>query len=424
MMFDYVNLNYKPKKEIICEYYLEPNKISLEKAADDIAAESSIGTWTKVDMQNKVFKNLHPNVFYIDKKRRIIRIAYNLDLFEKGNIAQLLSAVAGNIFGMKSVKNLRLLDITFPQEYINSFKGPKFGIQGIRKLLRVNKRPLAGTIIKPKVGLNEKEHAKKAYEAWIGGLDLVKDDENLTNLKFNNFKKRVIETLKIREKAEKKTGERKMYLANITAEPLEMLRRAKFVKENNGEYVMLDILTSGFGSLQTLRNEDLNLVIHGHRAMHAALTRNKKHGISMLFLAKISRLIGVDQLHIGTLGLGKMDSSKEVLDIEEEIEDNIIIKNNLVLQQEWYNIKNVFAVASGGLHPAILPDLIDKMGLDLIVQFGGGCHGHRDGTVSGARAIKQALDAYMKNISLKDYSKQHKELRVALEQWNRKLFKE
>ncbi len=139
-------------------------------------------------MDQRIAERLKPNIFSLSKKRKTIKIAYPVELFEAGNMPCILSSIAGNIFGMKAVKNLRLEDISFPEKIVKSFKGPKFGINGVRKVLKVRKRPLVGTIIKPKVGLNPDKHAKVAYEAWVGGCDIVKDDENLTNQKFNPFK--------------------------------------------------------------------------------------------------------------------------------------------------------------------------------------------------------------------------------------------
>lgn len=406
-MLSYINKKYKPKKtDLIAEYYVEPNKISLEKAAEHIALESSIGTWTTISTMNKkIAKKLKPNVFSINKKTKEIKIAYPSELFEAGNMPQIYSAIAGNIFGMKSLKNLRLQDISFPKSIIKKFLGPKFGIQGIRNLLKIKKRPLIGTIVKPKVGLNEKQHAKVAYDAWTGGLDIVKDDENLTSMSFNKFNKRIKLTLKARNRAEKITGEKKIYMPNVTAETAEMLRRAKYVKSLGGRYVMIDIITCGWSALQTLRNANLGLVIHAHRAMHGAFTENPKHGISMLTIAKTARLIGVDQIHIGAI-VGKMKGGEEE-----------VVEIGKAITKKWFNIKSTFPVCSGGLHPGKIPPLVKAMGNNIIMQFGGGCHGHPNGTYSGAKAIRQALKATMAKSSLSEYTKYYKELRKALEKW-------
>lgn len=402
----YIDLDYKPSEDdLICLFRLEPSKgVSIRQVAENVAAESSIGTWVTVSTMKPRIKKLGAKVFEV--KGNYVKIAYPSDLFELGNMPQILSSVAGNIFGMKTVKNLRLEDIHFPQNIVKSFKGPLFGIKGIRKLLKISKRPLIGTIVKPKLGLNEKEHAQVAYEAWTGGVDIVKDDENLSNLNFNKFEKRILETLKMRDKTEKETGERKMYMPNITAEIDTMLERANFVKESGGEYVMVDIITTGWSALETLRNanEDLKLVLHAHRAGHAAFTRGK-HGISMLVIANIARLIGLDQLHIGTV-VGKMEGS----------EDEIIKIDNF-LKSKWFNIKTVFPVASGGLYPGLVPKLIEIFENDIIIQAGGGIHGHKLGTHKGAKAMRQAVEAVMQDIDLNSFAKKHKELDIALKQW-------
>jgi ribulose-bisphosphate carboxylase large chain len=390
---------------LTCTFRLHP-----KDAARQIAEESSIGTWTDVPDTKKY---LMPKI----RKGRYVKISYPLELFEKRNVPQLMSSVAGNIFGMKAVKSLRLEDIEFPKSYIRSFKGPRYGIKGVRKKLRIKDRPLVGTIVKPKLGLTSREHAKRAEQAWLGGCDIVKDDENLTNQKFNPFKKRVRLTLRARNQAEKKTGERKAYMINITAETNKMLKRAKYVEEQGGRYVMVDVLTVGWSALQTLRNST-KLIIHAHRAGHAALDRGP-FGISMLVIAKLCRLIGVDQVHIGTTELGKMAGKKdEVLEIEEEIVENSIKPHEQILRQKWYGVKPVFPVASGGLHPGLIPELVKRMGKDIIIQAGGGVHSHPDGTLAGARAICQALDATMQGIPLKEYAKTNEELNKAIKKWD------
>ncbi|MCX6767694.1 MAG: type III ribulose-bisphosphate carboxylase, partial [Candidatus Micrarchaeota archaeon] len=425
----YIDLKYEPtSNDLVTEFRVEPAKgVSFKTAAEAVAGESSIGTWTAiVGAPERIAKTLAPHIFYLNEKSRIAKIAYPSDLFEPGNIPQILSSVAGNVFGMKIVENLRLEDIDFPDSIINSFKGPALGIPGIRKLLSVKnqsllgtKRPLIGTIVKPKLGLNEKEHANVAYEAWVNGLDLVKDDENLTSMKFNNFEKRVVLTLDAMDRAAAETGEKKLAVLNVTAEAGEMVRRAQFIKDHGGNTAMIDILTAGWAGLQTLRKANTGLIIHAHRAMHAAFTRNPRHGISMLAIAKCARLIGVDTLHIGAV-YGKMEGGKsQALHLQQEIEERLVPEHKKcrVLAENWHKIKPVFAVASGGLHPGVLPKLVHTMGNDIIAQMGGGCHGHPRGTAAGARAIRQALDATLQQIPLKEYAKSHEELAQAIKKW-------
>ncbi len=415
---DFLNLKYKPKSsDLVCLFRVEPNKVSIKEASENVALESSIGTWDEVSTEKAYMKKLGAKVFSI--KGNKVKIAYPGELFEGGNAPNILSSIAGNIFGMKIVKNLRLDDIKIPDGILNSFSGPKYGINGIRKMMKVYDRPLVGTIVKPKLGLKTLDHAKVAYEAWMGGCDLVKDDENLSSQRFNQFEERLARTLEMADRAEEETGEKKAYLVNVTAETKEMMKRAELVEQLGGKFIMVDVVTEGFGALQTLREGDFKMAIHAHRAMHAAFTRNPKHGISMMVLADMVRLIGCDTLHIGTV-VGKLEGRlDEVSEIEEEIEKKVVKETKIRLAQDWGKIKSVLAVSSGGLHPGHIPFLMKNLGKDLVMQFGGGIHAHKLGTGAGARAVRQAVDATMQKISLKEYAKNHAELRIALEQWGK-----
>jgi ribulose-bisphosphate carboxylase large chain len=401
---DFVDLKYEPAEtNLICTFQVEPEGISLKEAAGGVAAESSIGTWTELTTTEPYMAKLSAHVFSIEGN--VVKIAYPVELFERENMPNILSSVAGNVFGLKALKNLRLNDVEFPVELLKGFKGPKFGIRGVRELLRVFERPLVGTIIKPKLGLKTADHARVAYEAWAGGCDVVKDDENLSGQGFNPFDERVVKTLESRDRAEEETGERKVYMVNVTAETETMLKRAEFVLDHGGRYVMVDILTCGFSALQTLRDQNFKLVIHAHRAGHAAFTKNPKHGISMRVIAKVARVIGVDQLHVGTV-VGKMsENRKEVL---ENIE---------ACKTSMGELKHVLPVASGGLHPKLVPALMETFGKDFVIQAGGGIHGHSDGTFAGATAMRQAVDAIMEGRTLREFAENRNELRTALELW-------
>jgi ribulose-bisphosphate carboxylase large chain len=402
---DFVDLEYKPAEtDVICTFYVEPDGISLKEAAGGVAAESSIGTWTELTTEKPYVERLAAHVFSIDGN--VAKIAYPVELFERGNMPNILSSVAGNVFGLKVLKNLRLNNIELSTELLKSFKGPRFGIEGVRKLLRVSERPLVGTIIKPKLGLKTNDHAQVAYEAWAGGCDFVKDDENLSSQRFNPFEERVVKTLESRDKAEEETGERKVYMVNVTAETETMVKRAEYVLAHGGEYVMVDILTCGFSSLQTLRNQGFKLVIHAHRAGHAAFTKNQKHGISMYAVTKVARAMGVDQIHVGTV-VGKMSETREE-----------VLENIDACRMPMGGLKLVLPVASGGLHPKLVPALMKTFGKDFVIQAGGGIHGHTGGTFAGATAMRQAVDAELKGKTLEEYAKNHKELKTALKLWN------
>jgi ribulose-bisphosphate carboxylase large chain len=194
-------------------------------------------------------------------------------------------------------------------------------------------------------------------------------------------------------------------MVNITGETDTMIKRAQSVVDQGGEYVMVDILTCGWSALQTLRKQNFKLVLHAHRAGHAAFTKNPLHGISMKPVAAIARIIGVDQLHVGTV-VGKMSETKT------EVQENIA-----VCKGEMGGLKPVLPVASGGLYPGLVPALLEIFGNDVVLQAGGGIHGHPDGTIRGATAMRQAVDATLEGKTLEAYAKTHNELAASLKQW-------
>ncbi|MFX0114993.1 MAG: type III ribulose-bisphosphate carboxylase [Candidatus Hodarchaeota archaeon] len=395
-----------PDQELVCKFIVT-SKLPIETAAEAVADESSVGTWTTVStMEEQILANLGAKVTNIDKESSEIQVVYPPALFEPGNISQVLSCIAGNIFGMKAVQRLKLIDVSFPPSFLDTFDGPQLGIEGVQRLLKMEKpRPILGTIIKPKVGLNAKRHAEVAYEAYRGGIDFVKDDENLSSQKFCPFDDRVIATLEKTDQIREETGREVIYAANISASSDIMLKRAEFVKEHGGTCIMIDFVTVGYSSLQFIRSQNLGLAIHGHRAMHAALDRVLDHGISMMVLAKFARLGGVDLLHTGTV-VGKMEGEKQD-----------IAKINHFLQSDWSKHRSVLPVASGGLHPGFTPRLYELLGPNMVFNYGGGCHGHPEGTRVGAKALAQSLEASLQGIDIFEYANDHHELKKALEKW-------
>jgi len=417
---EFVDFEYKPSSnDLIALFYFEPARgVSVKEAIGRIASESSTGTWTTLYKLPSRARGLQAKAFNVNGS--LVKIAYPRELWEDGNACQLLSGIAGNIFGMKALENLRLVDVTLPRNYLKHFKGPRYGIEGIRKLMKVYNRPLTGAVAKPKIGFNAAEHAKISFETWIGGFDFAKDDENLTSLEFNRFNERVKLLAKMRDKAEKLTGEKKSAFVNITAETEQMKKRAKLVADYGLEYAMIDVIVAGTAAVQTMREYcgDLGLAIHAHRAMHAAFDRNPKHGISMQFIAKLMRLIGVDQIHAGTV-VGKLVGKKEeALAIADTLrEEKVKARRGVLLDQDWNSIKKAFPVASGGLHPSLVPDVMRLYGKQLIVLVSGGIHGHPKGTRAGAKAVMQAIEAVTDGETLEEKAKRAPELAQALEKW-------
>ncbi len=393
-------------KHIVATFTLKVEGEPFDKTAGGVAAESSVGTWTDSGLEEKdIWDKLHAKVIAMDENSGRITVAYPLDLFEAGSVPQLLSSITGNVFGLKEIVGLRLEDLEFPEVFVKAFPGPALGIDGIRNLTGVKDGPLTGSIIKPKLGLTSVRHAEACMEVWDNGVNLVKDDENLANMTFDSFYTRVDEvTSRMKEKGYLEIGKAKVHAFNITASYEEMMKRANYVRDSGANCLMIDVLTAGFAATQGIRNRNYGLMIHGHRAMHAAFTRSRQYGISMLVIAKLARLAGIDSFHTGTV-VGKMEGGKE----------EVVTINNF-LRSEWYGLKTTLPTASGGLHPGHIPDLVSILGKDLLMNFGGGIHGHPDGTPAGARAIVQSLKATLAGIPLSE-AKDSPELQRALEKW-------
>ncbi|WP_144900940.1 type III ribulose-bisphosphate carboxylase [Halobellus captivus] len=412
---DFIDLSFEPSADdLVCTFRIVPAEgMDVEAAASRVASESSNGTWAALPT-GAGFTDMRAMAFEIDggateaagDDASEIKVAYPEGLFEPGSMPQILSCIAGNIMGMKAVETIRLVDCEWPEGLATSFSGPQFGSAVRQEIFGVDDRPILATVPKPKVGLSTERHAEVGYEAWTGGVDLLKDDENLTDQGFNPFHDRLVESLAKRDRAAEETGEPKSYLINVTAGTNEMLERVDQVAAEGCEYVMVDVITTGWAAVQTVRErcEELGIAIHAHRAMHAAFDRLPDHGVSMRVLAQVSRLVGVDQLHTGTAGLGKLAN-----------EDTVGI--NAWLRDDLYGLNDVLPVASGGLHPGLVPDLLDATGTNVCVQAGGGIHGHPDGTHEGAKALRASVEAYVEGISLDSKAEESPALRTAIEKW-------
>ncbi|MDX1612585.1 MAG: RuBisCO large subunit C-terminal-like domain-containing protein, partial [Candidatus Thermoplasmatota archaeon] len=221
---EFVDDGYTPPEDaLLALFSFRPDAdTSTEEALGRIASESSVGTWTTLaQMPDRILDMKAMAYRWSDE---LAWVSYPIELWEPGNLPQLLSGVAGNIFGMKAVDRLRLLDVHIPPALLESFPGPRQGIPGIRERLGIPDRALTASVPKPKLGWSAQEHGELAYETWVGGIDLVKDDENLTSQAFNRFEERVTELTRQRELAEAETGETKSALINVTAETNEAIR--------------------------------------------------------------------------------------------------------------------------------------------------------------------------------------------------------
>jgi ribulose-bisphosphate carboxylase large chain len=436
-----IELDEKAVKEAKYHHLGKRNALKelFESAAATVAAESSTGTWTKVydgkDSGIPLARAKRAMAYDLDYEKKMFKVAYPLELFELDNISGLLAGIVGNIAGMKMVSAMRVYDVRFPRKMIAAFPGPAFGVEGVRKMLKKPRGCLVCTVPKPKIGRTDIEQARLArilFNSGNGTYDGIKDDENLLSLPFNKFDKRCKMVLKEARDAEKKTGNKKFYLCNTTHSNMnEMMRRTKLIKDEGGYFMMMDVVTTGFAAVDSMRRANTGLAIHAHRAMHGFITRDNSPGvhgkgklygfsISMIVLAKLFRLLGVDSLHGGS-PLAKMEDYGEAIYIKDVLQAKDTKPHPQIpsLGQKWWHIKPVWMTASGGLHPGDFEAVLDALGSDIIIQCGGGLLGHPWGVEAGVKAIEQARDAYYKGIHLKDFVKKHpnSELAAAVKLW-------
>ncbi len=400
-----------PRDAVIATYELD-GAFPLEESARVVAMEQSTGTWTPLAHGSTALQDrLSAWVESTDPSdptgptRGVARIAFPLEIFEPGNVAGILAIVAGNLFGLGSLRRARLLDVTFPAAFAKALPGPAVGIEGIRAAVGTarTRRPHGGTIVKPKVGLDPAQTAAVAGAAAAGGLDLIKDDETLTDQAFCRLAERTPRVLAALDAARDETGKGCLYAVNISAGADAMLRHLDTVHDAGANCVMVDVLVTGFDALATVRRAT-KLPIHVHRAMHGALTRSPDFGIAMTPLARLVRLCGGDQLHVGSAS-GKMEHTTELPALLD------------ALRGPLHGLKPAFPVSSGGLHPASVPAEVAAFGNDCVLQAGGGIHGHPAGTRAGARAFMQAIDATHAGRALDQAPPP--ELKAALDLWGK-----
>jgi ribulose-bisphosphate carboxylase large chain len=397
-----------PDKYVVCKYRVTTD-LPMEKAAEAIAAEQSTGTWTGIStLDNDVFTRLGARVIDISGDEIVVEFPTEDFSIEVGAVPQILSVIAGNLFGLGSLKGVRLEDVTFPKEILDQFKGPKFGAQGIRKALDRPEKPLVGTIVKPKIGLDPKKTAQYVYEAGSGGLTNSKDDETLVDQAFCPIEDRTVAVAEALDRLESE-GHRMMHAINVSTRGDRIVELAEKVQSWGARELMVDVITCGFGAVQALAEDpSIKVPIHVHRTMHGAFTKDPLHGIAMLPLTKLTRMCGGDALHIGTLGVGKMTgSSKDDGNLVACLGDDV-------------PYKTMMPVCSGGVYPGIVEAIVKKAGNDVQIQAGGGVAGHPEGVRAGAMGMSQAVDAAFAGIPKEEYAKTHRELAIALEKWGSK----
>src|SRR5450432_1527774 len=397
--------DYEPSEtDVIAVFRISPQDgVDPIEAAAAVAGESSTATWTVVWTDRlTACEKYRAKAFRVDPVpgtpgQYFSYIAYDLALFEEGSIANLTASIIGNVFGFKPLKALRLEDMRIPVAYLKTFQGPATGIVVERERLDKFGRPLLGATTKPKLGLSSKNYGRVVYEALKGGLDFVKDDENINSQPFMHWRDRFLYCMEAVNKAAAASGEVKGHYLNVTAATMEdMYERADFAKQLGSCIVMIDLVI-GYTAIQSMakwaRRNDM--ILHLHRAGHGTYTRHKTHGVSFRVIAKWMRLAGVDHIHAGTV-FGKLEgdpaTTRGYYDICREDFNPAKLDQGIFFDQHWASLLKVMPVASGGIHAGQMHQLVDLLGEDVILQFGGGTIGHPGGIQAGAAANRIALE--------------------------------
>lgn len=405
----YWNPDYVPKDtDVLAVFRVAPQDgVDPIEAAAAVAGESSTATWTVV-WTDRLTANTHyqAKAYRVDEVpgrpgEYFAYIAYDIDLFEEGSIANMTSSIIGNVFGFKPLKALRLEDLRIPVAYVKTFQGPAHGIVMERELLNKYGRPLLGATIKPKLGLSARNYGRVVYEACRGGLDFTKDDENINSQPFMRWRDRFLYAIEGVNRAAAETGEIKGHYLNVTAGTMEeMYNRAELAKELGSVIVMID-LTIGYTAIQSMAHwaRQNGVLLHLHRAGHSTYTRQKTHGVSFRVIAKWCRLMGVDHIHAGTV-VGKLEGDPATTrGFYDTLRDGHVpanLANGVFFDQDWASMPGVLPVASGGIHAGQMHQLLDLFHDDVILQFGGGTIGHPFGIAAGAEANRVALEAIVK----------------------------
>jgi len=374
------------------------------EAAAAVAGESSTATWTVVwtdlltacDRYRAKAYRVDPVPNTTDQYFSFI--AYEGDLFEEGSLANLTASIIGNVFGFKAVSALRLEDMRVPHSYLKTFQGPATGVVVERERLNKYGTPLLGATVKPKLGLSGKNYGRVVYEGLKGGLDFLKDDENINSQPFMRWRERFLYCMEGINRASASTGEVKGSYLNITAGTVEeMHKRCEYARQVGSVIVMIDLVI-GYTAIQTaaIWARENDQILHLHRAGNSTYARQKNHGINFRVICKWMRMCGVDHIHAGTV-VGKLEGDPLMIKgfydtlLRTSLEVNLPL--GIFFEMDWASLRRCMPVASGGIHCGQMHQLLHYLGDDVVLQFGGGTIGHPDGIQAGATANRVALEA-------------------------------
>lgn len=362
----YLNETYKPTThEMLCSYRLEPAPGNdMRAAVEELCKKAS------VDLAGgALVKDLIARAYWI--KGNTVKVAFPMELFEEGNLPQLLTIVAGKIFGLEKIASLRLQDICFPAWWLKTFRGPAYGSALIEKIFETPGRPLVSSAISPEVGLDLSTYHVKAEASFMGGCDIVRDSPQLRNMKSNSFEERVNALLALAADCADKSGMPKMYFPNVSGPGDVVLKRIEHVLKKGGKGVVVSFQASGFGILQMIRNQFPEIIIYGDRTSHAAMARDKRQGIAMTVLGKLARVAGADLIEIGSITGDMVETEAMVVQLHTNLLTDIFRTRfpDERFDQNWHGLNNSLPVVSGGISKDDIRELRQRFGNHLVLQF-------------------------------------------------------
>jgi 2,3-diketo-5-methylthiopentyl-1-phosphate enolase len=391
--------------QVIATYLVHDAK-DLQKKAENIALGLTVGSWTDLPLleqeQLKKHKGTVISVEPLEENSGLIKIAY-----PSANFSADLPAILITTFGKLSLDGkIKLIDLQFSDELKKQFPGPRFGIEGIREKVGVFHRPLVMSIFKGVIGRDLAYLCEQLKQQAFGGVDLIKDDEILFENDLTPFEPRIVEGKKVLNDVYEQTGEKTLYAVNVTGKTFELKEKAKRAAELGADVLLFNVFAYGLDVLQALREDDeIALPIMAHPAVSGAFISSKVYGIaSPLLLGKLLRMAGAD------FSLFPSPYGSVALERTEALQ----IATELTKEEQW---KRTFPVPSAGIHPGIVPLLIQDFGVDSVINAGGGVHGHPDGAIGGGRAFRAAVDAVLSGLELKQAAEENEALRKALDLW-------
>ena len=404
--------------------YLLETGYPLDRAAQAIAGEQSSGTFITVPGETAELRERAgarvERIIELEEvggptlpgagsdgsgrwRRGEIEISWPLANFGP-SLPNLLATIAGNLFELREVSGLRLLDVHLPSAFVAAQPGPQFGVDGTRALAGVAGRPLIGTIIKPSVGLSPEETAALVADLCSGGIDFIKDDELQADGPHCPFDARVRAVMAVVRDHAERTGRKVMVAFNLTGEADEMRARHDLVHAEGGTCGMASLNSVGLTGLLALRRH-AGLCIHGHRNGWGALSRHSWLGWSYVAWQKLWRLAGADQLHVN--GLGNKFC---------EDDDSVIASARTCLTPLLPGHPCLaMPVFSSGQSARQIEATWQRLGsADLIYAAGGGIMAHPGGIAAGVASLRQGWEAALAGIPAATYARSHRELREAL----------